>query len=44
MSALLTHDAGLTRPNARGEALAAATLEHGGAIALASAWLEGDSR
>lgn len=35
LSALLTHDEGLTWPNTRGEALAAATLLHGGAVALA---------
>lgn len=34
-SALLTHDEGLTWPDTRGEALAAATLAHGGAVALA---------
>jgi hypothetical protein len=39
MSALLTHDEGLSWPNTRGEALAAATLEHGGAVALAFATL-----
>jgi hypothetical protein len=34
-SALLTHDEGLSWPNLRGEALAAATLAQGGAVALA---------
>lgn len=34
-SALLTHDEGLTWPDARGEALAVATLAHGGAVGLA---------
>jgi len=38
-SALLTHDEGLTWPNQRGEALARATLAHGGTVALAFATL-----
>ncbi len=35
LSALLTHDAGLSWPDARGVALAAAVLQRGGAVALA---------
>ena len=34
-SALLTHDEGLSWPSARGEALAAAVMAQGGAVALA---------
>jgi hypothetical protein len=35
VSALLTHDEGLSWPDARGEALAAAIFDHGGAVAFA---------
>ena len=35
VSAVLTHDEGLSWPGARGEALAAATIAQGGAVALA---------
>lgn len=35
VSAVLTHDEGMTWPNARGEALAVAILDEGGAVALA---------
>lgn len=35
LSALLTHSEGLSWPDARGEALATATLQRGGAVAFA---------